>query len=241
VGAGVLASAVGMDKAVQKTLLAAAGLPVVPHLVVHEREWERDRDGVRARAGVDIGLPAFVKPATLGSSIGITKVKRSDELPGAIEQALSYGGKALIERSMDAREIECAVLGNDEPLASVAGEIIPSAEWYDFAAKYVQEGTRLDIPANLPPLIAEEVRRMAVVAFQAIDASGMARVDFFLRDPDLIVVNEINTIPGFTPISMFPKLWEASGLPYDELISRLIDLAIERHERARKRGTTLSP
>jgi D-alanine-D-alanine ligase len=242
VGAGVLASAVGMDKAVQKTVFAAAGLPVVPHQVVHEREWERDRDRVLAKAGLELGMPVFVKPATLGSSVGITKVKRSQDLPGAIEEALSYAGKALIERSMEgAREIECAILGNDEPLASVPGEIIPSAEWYDYAAKYVEEGTRFDVPAKLPPAIAEELRRMAVAAFQAIDAAGMARVDFFYDEPDHILINEINTIPGFTPISMYPKLWEATGLPYDELISRLVDLAIERHERDRKRGRTLSP
>jgi D-alanine-D-alanine ligase len=236
VGAGVLASAVGMDKAVQKTLFEAAGLAVVPHQVVHERDWERDRTGVLERAA-DLGLPVFTKPAALGSSIGITKVKRAADLPEALEDALAHSGKALIERSMEgARELECAVLGNDEPVASVPGEIVPDAEWYDYRAKYVEEGTRLDVPARLPAAIAEEVRRMAVVAFQAIDGAGMARVDFFYREPDELVLNEINTIPGFTPISMYPKLWEASGLPYDELISRLIELAIERHEREGKRG-----
>ena len=236
VGAGVLASAVGMDKAVQKTLVEAAGLAVVPHQVVYERDWERDRGGVLERAA-DLGLPVFTKPAALGSSIGITKVKRAADLPAALEDALAHSGKALIERSMEgSRELECAVLGNDEPLASIPGEIVPDAEWYDYRAKYVEEGTRLDVPARLPIDIADEVRRMAVVAFQAIDAAGMARVDFFYREPDELVLNEINTIPGFTPISMYPKLWEASGLPYDELISRLIELAIERHERERKRG-----
>jgi D-alanine-D-alanine ligase len=236
VGAGVLASAVGMEKAVQKTLFEAAGLAVVPHQVVHERDWERDRTGVLERAA-DLGLPVFTKPAALGSSIGITKVKRAADLPEALEDALAHSGKALIERSMEgARELECAVLGNDEPVASVPGEIVPDAEWYDYRAKYVEEGTRLDVPARLPAAIAEEVRRMAVVAFQAIDGAGMARVDFFYREPDELVLNEINTIPGFTPISMYPKLWEASGLPYDELISRLIELAIERHEREGKRG-----
>jgi D-alanine-D-alanine ligase len=239
VGAGVLASAVGMDKAVQKTLFEAAGLTVVPHQAVYERDWERDRTGVLERA-TDLGLPVFTKPAALGSSIGITKVKRVADLPAAIEDALAHSGKALIERSMEgARELECAVLGNDEPVASVPGEIVPDAEWYDYRAKYVEEGTRLDVPARIPMAIAEEVRRMAVVAFQAIDGAGMARVDFFYREPEELVVNEINTIPGFTPISMYPKLWEASGLPYDELISRLIELAIERHERERKRGRAL--
>lgn len=239
VGAGVLGSAVGMDKAVQKVLFEAAGLPMVPHEVVHEREWEEDREAVEARAQ-GLGLPVFVKPATLGSSVGITKVKRLDDLPAAIEEALSYARKALVERSMEgAREIECAVLGNDDPVASVPGEIIPHGEFYDYRAKYIEEGTRLEVPANLPSAIAEEVQRMAVVAFQAIDAAGLARVDFFYREPDEIVVNEINTIPGFTHISMYPKMWEASGLSYPELVDRLIELAIERHEKERKRGRTL--
>ncbi len=239
VGAGVLASAVGLDKAIQKTLFEAAGLRVVPHQVVHDRDWERDRAGVLERAEA-LGLPLFTKPAALGSSIGITKVKRAADLPAALQDALAHSGKALIERAMEgARELECGVLGNDEPIASLPGEIVPDAEWYDYRAKYVEEGTRLDVPARLPSAVAEEVRRMAVVAFQAIDAAGMARVDFFYREPDELVLNEINTIPGFTPISMYPKLWEATGLPYDELIARLIELAIERHERERKRGPAL--
>jgi len=239
VGAGVLASALGMDKAAQKTLFEAAGLGVVPHQVVYERDWERDRAGVLAHADA-LGLPVFTKPAALGSSIGITKVKRAEDLPASLEVALAHSGKALIERSMEgARELECAVLGNDEPLSSIPGEIVPDAEWYDYRAKYVEEGTRLDVPARVPAAIAEEVRRMAIVAFQAIDGAGMARVDFFYREPDELMVNEINTIPGFTPISMYPKLWEATGLPYDELITRLIELAVERHERERKRGGAL--
>lgn len=236
VGAGVLGSALGMDKAVQKVLFAAAGLPVVPHVVIHEREWEEDRQAALARV-LELGLPVFVKPATLGSSVGITKVKRPDDLAAAVEDALSYARKAVIERSMEgAREIECAVLGNDEPVASVPGEIIPEAEWYDYRAKYVDEGTRLEIPARLPEGVAQEIQRKAVAAFQAIDCSGMARVDFFYREPDEIVVNEINTIPGFTHISMYPKMWEASGVSYPDLVDRLIDLAIERHRREQKRG-----
>jgi D-alanine-D-alanine ligase len=239
VGAGVLGSALGIDKAVQKVLFATAGLRVVPHEVVHEREWEEDREAVEARAAA-LGLPLFVKPATLGSSVGITKVKRLDELPAAVEEALSYARKAVIEISMEgAREIECAVLGNDDPVASVPGEIIPEAEWYDYRAKYVDEGTRLEIPALLPEAVAQEIQRMAVAAFQAIDCSGMARVDFFYRDPDEIVLNEINTIPGFTHISMYPKMWEASGLSYPELVDRLVELAIERHRSEQKRGRTL--
>ena len=240
VGAGVLASAVGMDKAVQKVLFEAVGLPVVPHEVVHEREWEEDREAVEARTA-GLGLPVFVKPATLGSSVGITKVKRLDELPAAVEEALSYARKALVEKSMEgARELECAVLGNDDPVASVPGEIIANGEFYDYRAKYLEEGTQLVIPAKLPQSIGEEIQRMAVVAFQAIDAAGMARVDFFYREPAEVVVNEINTIPGFTQISMYPKMWEASGLSYPELVDRLIELAIERHEKERKRGRTLN-
>jgi D-alanine-D-alanine ligase len=240
VGAGVLASALGMDKAVQKVLFMAAGLEVVPHEVVHERDWEEDRNGVEARA-VAVGLPLFVKPATLGSSVGITKVKVLEELPGAIEEALSHARKAVIERSMEgAREIECAVLGNDDPVASVPGEIIPGGEWYDYRAKYLEDDTRLEVPANLPDVVAEEIRRMAVEAFRAIDGAGMARVDFFLPDSGRPLVNEINTIPGFTPVSMYPKMWEATGMSYPDLVERLMELAIERHAKEQKRGRTLA-
>ncbi|HEX9235749.1 MAG TPA: D-alanine--D-alanine ligase family protein [Actinomycetota bacterium] len=240
VGAGVLASAVGLDKAVQKVLFEAAGLRVVPHEVVHEREWEEDRDAVEARAA-GLGLPVFVKPATLGSSVGITKVKRIEDFVPAMEEALSHARKALVERSMEgAREIECAVLGNDDPVASVAAEIVPAGEFYDYRAKYLDEDALLQVPADLPPSVTEEVQRMAVVAFQAIDCAGMARVDFFYRQPDEILVNEINTIPGFTAISMYPKMWAASGLSYPDLIDRLVDLAVERHNKERKRGHPLS-
>ncbi len=239
VGAGVLGSAVGMDKVVQKVLFADAGIPVVEHAVVHEREWEDDRRAVEARAE-HLGFPLFVKPAALGSSVGITKVHGSDELVAAIEQAFAFGRKALLERSVEgAREIECAVLGNDDPVASIAGEIVPRGhEFYDYEAKYLDEhGSELVIPADLPATTLEEIRRLAVAAFRAIDCSGMARVDFFLTADGGVLLNEINTIPGFTQISMYPKLWEASGLPYPELIDRLIELALERHAIERKRGT----
>jgi D-alanine-D-alanine ligase len=239
VGAGVLASAIGMDKAVQRVLFTAAGLPVIPHEVVHERDWEEDRDGIEARATA-FGLPLFVKPATLGSSVGISKVKRPEELPAAVEEALSYARKALIEQAIEgAHELECAVLGNDDPVASVVGEIVPSAEWYDYRAKYQDDRTRLEIPAEVPAAVAERIQRMAVAAFRAIDCAGMARVDFFYREPDDVIVNEINTIPGFTEVSMYPKLWEASGLTYAELIERLVELALERHHQEAKRGRTL--
>jgi D-alanine-D-alanine ligase len=235
VGAGVLASAVGMDKAVQKVLFVAAGLPVVPHEVVQDREWQEDPEAVEARAH-DLGLPLFVKPATLGSSVGITKVKRAEDLSAAIDEALSHGRKALLERSMDGyREIECAVLGNDDPVASLPGEIVPDAEWYDYRAKYLEEGTTLEVPADLPGEVVERIQRMAVTAFQAIDCAGMARVDFFYRGPDDVVVNEINTIPGFTSVSMYPRMWEASGLTYGELVDRLVELAVERSETERSR------
>jgi len=241
VGAGVLASAVGMDKAVQKTLFAAAGLPVVAHEVVRDREWEEDREAVEARAA-SLGLPLFVKPAALGSSVGISKVKQLDQLAAAVEETLSYGTKAVVERSAEgAREIECAVLGNDDPVASLPGEILPpaQAEFYDYRAKYLDDSTRLAIPAELPDDIVGRVQAMAVAAFRAVDAAGMARVDFFYREPDELIVNEINTIPGFTPVSMYPRMWEASGRSYADLVERLIELAIERHDKERKRGRAL--
>ena len=240
VGAGVLASALGMDKAAQKVLFAAAGLPVVRHEVVGEPEWEQDPDTVATRAA-NLGYPLFAKPATLGSSVGVSKVHAPAELRRSLEDAFRYARKAVLERSVEgAREIECAVLGNDDPVASVAGEVVPSGEFYDYRAKYLEEGSELIIPARLDPGVVEEVQRMAVGAFRAIDCSGMARVDFFLREPDELLVNEINTIPGFTQISMYPKLWAASGLSYPDLIDRLLELAIERHERERKRGTAAS-
>ena len=241
VGAGVLGSAVGMDKAVQKVLFAAAGIPVVEHEVVHEREWVEDPAGVEARAE-RLGYPRFAKPAGLGSSVGITKVHGPQELRPAMEETFRFGRKALLERAVEgAREIECAVLGNDEPVASVAGEIVPKGhEFYSYEAKYLDEqGSELLIPAPIPAGTLAEVQRLAVAAFRSIDGAGMARVDFFLAPGDRLFVNEVNTIPGFTSISMYPKLWEASGLSYSELVDRLIQLAIERHEAERKRGTAI--
>jgi D-alanine-D-alanine ligase len=239
VGSGVLASAVGMDKAVQKVLFAAAGIPVVPHEVVHERDWEEDPEAVEARAE-HLGYPLFAKPAALGSSVGITKVAEAAGLRGALEEAFGFGRKAVLERSVEgARELEVAVLGNDEPVASVAGEIVPSGHaFYDYDAKYLDEhGAELIVPAELDRRTLEEIRRLAVAAFRAIDGAGMARVDFFLTAEGGLLLNEINTIPGFTSISMYPKLWEASGVPYPALVDRLIELALERHEAERKRGT----
>ncbi len=206
---------------------------------MYEREWEEDPEAVAARAE-HLGYPLFSKPAALGSSIGIRRVPGSAELRGSLEEAFRYGRKALLERSMEgARELECAVLGNDDPVASIAGEIVTRGhEFYDFDAKYVDErGADLVIPADISSATLEEVQRLAISAFRAIDAAGMARVDLFLLSDGRTVLNEVNTIPGFTTISMYPKLWEASGVPYPQLIERLIELAILRHEAERKKGT----
>ena len=228
VGAGVLASAVGMDKAIQKVLFTAAGLPVTDHVVVGEKGWREDPEAVHA-AVEDLGYPVFAKPAALGSSVGISKVKSAADLDAAVDEALRHGPKALVERAVEgAREIECAVLGNDDPVASVPGEIVPAAEFYDYRSKYLDEGTRLEVPARLSAELVERIQRMSIAAFRAIDGAGMARVDFFVREPDDVLVNEINTIPGFTRVSMYPRLWEASGLAYPELVDRLIQLALER-------------
>ncbi len=242
VGAGVLGSAVGMDKAVQKVLFRAAGIPVVEHEVVHEREWEEDPEAVEAGAE-HLGYPLFAKPASLGSSVGVTKVHGRGDLREALERAFRYGRKALLERAVEGgRELEVAVLGNDDPVASLAGEIVPSHEFYSYEAKYLDEkGAELLIPAPVSSEIMEEAQRLAVAAFLAVDGAGMARVDFFLRPAGEVLINEINTIPGFTQISMYPKLWQASGLSYPELIDRLVELAVERHERERKKGTGLEP
>jgi len=239
VGAGVLGSALGMDKVVQKVLFAAAGIPIVAYEPVHEREWEEDPEAVEARSA-HLGYPLFAKPAALGSSVGVRKVHEPSELRPALEGAFRFGRKALLERAVEgAREIECAVLGNDDPVASVAGEIVPTRhEFYSYEAKYLdEEGSELLIPAPIPPETLEEVQRLSVAAFRAIDCAGMARVDFFLAPEAGLLVNEVNTIPGFTKISMYPKLWEASGLSYPGLIDRLVELAIERHALEGKRAT----
>ena len=229
VGAGVLGSALGIDKAVQKVLFAAAGLRVVPWEPVREPEWRDDAGAVAARVAA-LKYPLFAKPATLGSSIGISKVHGPEDLARAMDEAFRYARKAIVEHAIEgAREVECSVLGNDDPVASVPGEIVPEGhEFYDYAAKYLDEnGAELKIPAPIPDDVREQVQRAAVVAFQAVECSGLARVDFFLRD-GVLWINEINTIPGFTSISMYPKLWEASGLPYERLVERLLQLARER-------------
>ena len=234
VGAGVLASAVGMDKVTMKAVFRAHELPIVPHHVVFRHEWATDPDSIAGRVTAELGYPCFVKPSNLGSSVGISKVRAAGDLAAAVAAALGHDRKILIERGVAAREIEVSVLGNDRPEASVPGEVLPGKEWYDYEAKYTDGIAKLLIPAPVPAELAAEFRRLAVRAFQAIDAAGLARVDFFLEDDERIWVNEINTIPGFTRFSAYPRLWEASGLPYARLIDRLIELAVERHGAGRQ-------
>jgi D-alanine-D-alanine ligase len=223
-----------------KVLFAARGLPVAPWAGFTAADWRRDSTRVSG-AALALGLPLFVKPANLGSSVGISKVKTEAELGPAIETALEFDRKLVIEAAVpDAREIECAVLGNDDPSASVAGEIIPSREFYDYEAKYLDDASQTIIPAELSPTQRDEVRRFAIEAFRAIDGAGMARVDFLLsRTTGALYVNEINTIPGFTTISMFAKLWEASGVTFAGLVDRLIQLALERHAEKQRLRTSV--
>jgi D-alanine-D-alanine ligase len=231
VGAGVLGSAVGMDKAVMKLVFSACGLPIVSHLTVLRRDWNARQAEVTREVEARLGYPVFVKPANLGSSVGISKVSTGEAFPQAVNLAAAFDRKIVIEAAVPrARELECAVLGNDEPEASVVGEVVPSREFYDYEAKYLEDGSRISIPAPLSEGQSAEVRRLAVEAFRAVDCAGMARVDFLMAgDTGRVYVNEINTIPGFTTISMYSKLWEASGRPYPALLDRLVELALARH------------
>jgi D-alanine-D-alanine ligase len=230
VGSGVLASALAMDKAMAKVVLAAAGLEQAPYLVVREGEWRSDPDAVYARVGAQLAYPVFTKPARLGSSIGITKVKAPEALADGLEAAFAHDTKALVEQGLTARELECGVLGNEAPEASVVGEILPGHEFYDFEAKYLDDAAKLLIPAPVPDEVAERVRELSLRAFHALDCAGFARVDFFYEETTgRVLVNEVNTIPGFTPRSMFPMLWAASGVSYPDLIAKLVDLAVQRH------------
>jgi D-alanine-D-alanine ligase len=241
VGAGVLASAVGMDKAAMKLVFAAKGLPICDYEVVMKRDWQRDERRVLQHVVDRLGFPLFVKPANLGSSVGISKAKHASELRAAIALAAEFDRKIVVEAAVpQAREIEVAVLGNDDPEASVPGEIIPSREFYDYEAKYLDGASRDVIPAELPAGVADEIRAMAVRAFTAIDGAGMARVDFLLAgDSGALYLNEVNTIPGFTTISMYSKMWAASGVSYPKLIDRLIALAIERHREKQNLRTSM--
>jgi len=239
VGAGVLGSAAGMDKDIMKSLFIAAGLPIVKHVTILRSDWKKDRKKVEKLVG-KLKYPVFVKPANLGSSVGISKAHNKKELGPAIEEAAKFDRKIVIEQGVGgnkekAREIECSVLGNDEPAASIPGEIVPVKEFYDYNAKYLDEGSQLIIPAKLTKPETKKVQELAIKAFKAVDCSGLARVDF-LVDPKTrkIYLNEINTMPGFTAISMYPKLWAASGLEYSDLIDRLIQLGVERHEDKKK-------
>jgi len=238
VGAGVMASAVGMDKVIMKAVLGQHGLPQVRYKHCLRRDWERDREAVLGEME-QLGYPCFVKPANLGSSVGISKARNREELVRALDLAAAYDRKIIVEEFVDAREIEVAVLGNDYPAASLPGEIIPRNEFYDYEAKYTEGRSELVIPAALPPETMLEIQKLAVRVFRALDCAGLARVDFFLRRKDgAVLVNEINTIPGFTRTSMYPKLWEATGIPYGDLLQRLIDLALERYEDKNRSRTT---
>jgi D-alanine-D-alanine ligase len=241
VGAGVAASALGMDKALMKVLFSARGLPVCDYQVVLRRDWERQGVAIAAELERRLRFPMFVKPANLGSSVGISKAKNPASLREAMDLAGSFDRKIIVEAAVpNAREIECGVLGNDEPQTSVPGEVIPSREFYDYEAKYLDEGSKTVIPADLPAGVADEIQRLSVAAFQAIDCAGMSRVDFLLsRDNGAIVLNEVNTIPGFTTISMYSKMWEASGVSYPTLIDRLVELALERHAAKQHLRTSL--
>lgn len=230
VGCGVLASSLAMDKIACKQLLASQEIPIVPFVAVLRSAWIKASQAVIEDIEDKLGYPVFVKPANLGSSIGVSKAAGRQDLVRAIEDAARYDRRILVEHAVAApREIECAVLGNDNPAASVPGEVVPSNEFYDYAAKYIDGKSTLQIPAPIPPAVADRVRELAVAAFCAIDGAGLARVDFLLSDTTgELYLNELNTMPGFTSISMYPKLWEATGIPYGDLVERLIELALER-------------
>jgi D-alanine-D-alanine ligase len=244
VGAGVLGSAAGMDKDIMKSLFLAAGIPIVKQVTILRSTWEKEPKKVQKLIENKLRYPVFVKPANLGSSVGISKAHDRKELGPAIEESAKFDRKIVIEQGVGgkkhkAREIECSVLGNDEPVASVPGEIVPGKEFYDYTAKYLDEGSQLIIPAKLSKAETKRVQDLAVAAFKAVDCSGLARVDFLMepatgKRSGKIYLNEINTMPGFTAISMYPKLWAASGLAYPDLIDRLIQLGLERHEDKKK-------
>ena len=242
VGSGVLASAVGMDKAVMKVVFAARGLPVCPYRVVLRHAWEKNGHSIAAELEQTLRFPMFVKPANLGSSVGISKAKDAASLRDAMELAGGFDRKIVVEAAVpDAREIECGVLGNDDPIASVPGEVIPSREFYDYESKYIDDGSRVVIPADVPEHTAALVGKLAVDAFTAVDGAGMARVDFLLSSSTgTLYLNEINTIPGFTTISMYAKLWAASGVDYPTLLDRLIALAQERHAEKQQLRTSVT-
>lgn len=236
VGCGVLASAVGMDKDVMKRLFAQASLPIVPFRVEHSRGLEKRLERLRHEVEAQFGYPVFSKPANLGSSVGVFKIHDAGEFDEAILSSAQFDRKIMIEKGIDARELECAVLGNENPEASMVGEVVPACEFYDYEAKYINPGSRIQVPADIDAETARQVRHLALRAFETIDGSGLARVDFFLdRKSGAVWLNEINTMPGFTSISMYPKLWAACGVPFNQLIHRLVELGFERHEKRAER------
>jgi D-alanine-D-alanine ligase len=242
VGSGVLGSAVGMDKLMMKRVFDAWGFPQVQFQMVRKWDWQHQPQRILDILLSRFTMPVFVKPANLGSSVGISKVKDASQLGPAIDLAARYDRRIIIEAAVPGvREIECAVLGNDEPLASLLAELIPGSEFYDYEEKYINNRTKVVLPVELDDELSLRIRGLAVQAFLALDLAGMARVDFFLDDKDTIYLNEVNTIPGFTPISMYPKLWEASGLPYAKLLDRLIELALERHADRSRLETEFQP
>jgi D-alanine-D-alanine ligase len=235
VGAGVLASAAGMDKAAMKVLFSDRKLPIVEHRVIEELAWKKSRKAILGLIRKEFSLPIFIKPANLGSSVGISKVTDRRQTERAMVRAFRYDRKVIVEEGIKGREIECSVLGNDNPRASLPGEVIPYREFYDYRDKYLQGKTRFRIPADLPSPVTRKIQRLAVEAYQAIGCSGMARLDLFLEDgTGKIYVNEINTIPGFTEISMYPKLWGVSGIPFGRLVEELIRLGLERHRQKKR-------
>ena len=240
VGSGILGSALGLDKIYMKRAFAAAGLPIVDYVSTTRRQYEKDPGSFFALVEERIGYPCFSKFANSGSSVGTSKAHNRRELEVGLGHAASFDRKLLVEKGVDARELEVSVIGNDEPEASVVGEVVPAHEFYDYEAKYLDEGSKLVIPAPIDEAVTQEIRSLALRAFQAVDAAGMARVDFFVdRKTEQVYVNELNTIPGFTRISMYPKLWEASGLPYGKLIERLVELAIERFQDKQRSQTAI--
>ncbi len=239
VGSGVLGSAAGMDKIVMKRIFAQVGLPQGRFLAFTRKQWESSAEPVLAEVENGLGYPCFVKPANMGSSVGISKARDRSGLVRALEVAARYDRRIVVEEFIEGREIEVSVLGNDEPVSSLPGEIIPCNEFYDYKAKYIDGDSALIIPAELPDATVESIRRYAVRAFTALDCAGLARVDFFVSRMDgTVLINEVNTMPGFTSISMYPKLWEASGVPYGELLDKLIELALERHREKNRSKTT---
>ncbi len=238
VGAGIAASAVGMDKELARAVFAQAGLRQTDYLVIRRSAWNVDRQGTLEDIEAKLRYPLFVKPVNLGSSIGISKVHDTQSLESAIDLAAGYDLKIMVEASVEnARELECAVLGNDDPKASVIGEIIPGAEFYDYTTKYIDDRSQLIVPAELPELVSAEIQRMSVNAFRAIDCAGLGRADFLMTSSGDIFLNEINTMPGFTPISMYPRLWQASGIAYPALIDELIQLALARHHETQQNSS----